>query len=40
VAACLATTRGDSWPVPPLWDGRAGERIADVIASSIHDPTG
>jgi UDP-N-acetylglucosamine 2-epimerase (non-hydrolysing) len=25
----------ESWPVPPLWDGRAGERIADVIADFV-----
>jgi UDP-N-acetylglucosamine 2-epimerase (non-hydrolysing) len=35
VAACLARDRGDSWPVPPLWDGRAGARIADVIAGFL-----
>jgi UDP-N-acetylglucosamine 2-epimerase (non-hydrolysing) len=32
VAGCLAAGRPDSWPVPPLWDGKAGERIAAVIA--------
>jgi len=36
VAACLSTPRGDSWPVPPLWDGEAGARIADVIVGSVH----
>jgi UDP-N-acetylglucosamine 2-epimerase (non-hydrolysing) len=35
VAACLARDRDDSWPVPPLWDGRAGARIADVIAGFL-----
>src|SRR5690606_7020978 len=25
--------RSDTWPVPPLWDGRAGERIAAVVAN-------
>src|SRR5690625_4075095 len=23
------------WPVPPLWDGQAGERIADVITTAL-----
>jgi UDP-N-acetylglucosamine 2-epimerase (non-hydrolysing) len=27
----LAAGRAENWPVPPLWDGRAGERIADVV---------
>lgn len=27
----LAAGRLENWPVPPLWDGRAGERIADVV---------
>lgn len=31
VTECLAAGRPDTWPVPPLWDGRAGERIARVI---------
>ena len=31
-AKALAEGRPDTWPVPPLWDGRAGERIArDVV---------
>jgi len=32
VAEALAAGRAESWPVPPLWDGHAGERIADVVA--------
>lgn len=28
----LATGPLTDWPVPPLWDGHAGERIADVVA--------
>lgn len=31
VAAVLAAGRPSTWPVPPMWDGRAGERIAAVI---------
>ena len=31
VEACLRTGRPESWPVPPLWDGHAGERIAEVV---------
>jgi UDP-N-acetylglucosamine 2-epimerase (non-hydrolysing) len=34
IEACLGQGRADSWPVPPLWDGRAGERIAAVIEAS------
>ncbi|MGH1563809.1 non-hydrolyzing UDP-N-acetylglucosamine 2-epimerase [Mumia sp. DW29H23] len=31
-AKALAAGRPATWPVPPLWDGRAGERIArDVV---------
>jgi UDP-N-acetylglucosamine 2-epimerase (non-hydrolysing) len=36
VAACLAAGRADSWPVPPLWDGKAGPRTATVIAGAVH----
>ncbi|HKA70015.1 MAG TPA: UDP-N-acetylglucosamine 2-epimerase (non-hydrolyzing) [Actinomycetes bacterium] len=35
MAAVLAAGRADSWPVPPLWDGKAGPRIADVIAAGL-----
>lgn len=31
----LAAGRSDSWPVPPLWDGKAGERIATVVAGLL-----
>lgn len=24
-----------TWPTPPLWDGHAGERIADVVANAV-----
>jgi UDP-N-acetylglucosamine 2-epimerase (non-hydrolysing) len=35
VAACLESGRPEFWPVPPLWDGKAGERIAAVIAKRL-----
>jgi UDP-N-acetylglucosamine 2-epimerase (non-hydrolysing) len=35
MAAVLATGRADRWPVPPLWDGKAGPRIAEVIAAGL-----
>jgi UDP-N-acetylglucosamine 2-epimerase (non-hydrolysing) len=35
VEQVLAAGRPRSWPIPPLWDGRAGERIADVIAATV-----
>ena len=31
VAEVRATGRLQEWPVPPLWDGRAGRRIAAVV---------
>jgi len=31
----LAAGRAENWPVPPLWDGRAGERIADVVRGHL-----
>lgn len=31
----LAAGRPETWPTPPLWDGKAGERIADVITSFV-----
>lgn len=34
VEQCLHTGRAKSWPIPPLWDGRSGERIARVIESA------
>ena len=27
----LARPAGEQWPIPPLWDGHAGERIGRVI---------
>lgn len=35
VAAVLATGRRSTWPVPPLWDGHAGPRIAAVLAGHL-----
>lgn len=35
VAGCLRAGRADSWPVPPLWDGQAGARIANVISTFL-----
>jgi UDP-N-acetylglucosamine 2-epimerase (non-hydrolysing) len=35
VADALTAGRAESWPVPPLWDGKAGERIAAVIAERV-----
>jgi UDP-N-acetylglucosamine 2-epimerase (non-hydrolysing) len=35
MAAVLTVGRPDSWPVPPLWDGKAGPRIAEVIAAGL-----
>lgn len=35
VADVLAAGRPQTWPIPPLWDGRAGERIARVIAKQL-----
>jgi UDP-N-acetylglucosamine 2-epimerase (non-hydrolysing) len=32
MAEVLARGRATTWPVPPLWDGHAGERIAAVVA--------
>mgnify|MGYP000856952160 FL=1 len=38
VAAVLAAGRQDTWLVPPLWDGHAGERIAAVLVSHLGLP--
>jgi UDP-N-acetylglucosamine 2-epimerase (non-hydrolysing) len=35
VAACLRAGRPETWPVPPLWDGHAGGRIADVVTDFL-----
>jgi UDP-N-acetylglucosamine 2-epimerase (non-hydrolysing) len=32
MSGVLARGRATTWPVPPLWDGHAGERIAAVVA--------
>jgi len=44
VAAAARLIVGGEWsaPVelPPLWDGRAGERIADVVSSWLEQPAG
>jgi UDP-N-acetylglucosamine 2-epimerase (non-hydrolysing) len=31
----LAAGRAGSWPVPPLWDGEAGPRIAEVLIRAM-----
>jgi UDP-N-acetylglucosamine 2-epimerase (non-hydrolysing) len=38
VNECIASGRPDTWPVPPLWDGKAGARIARVLADHLSDP--
>ncbi|MEU7585476.1 UDP-N-acetylglucosamine 2-epimerase (non-hydrolyzing) [Micromonospora sp. NPDC049230] len=35
VASTVAARRLASWPTPPLWDGAAGARIADVISTTL-----
>lgn len=35
VKTILSAPRPATWPTPPLWDGRAGERIAEVIATYL-----
>jgi UDP-N-acetylglucosamine 2-epimerase (non-hydrolysing) len=37
IAECLKAGRAKTWPIPPLWDGKAGERIAAVIAAHISE---
>ncbi|HZM84293.1 MAG TPA: UDP-N-acetylglucosamine 2-epimerase (non-hydrolyzing) [Candidatus Limnocylindrales bacterium] len=37
LAKCLHAGRPAAWPTPPLWDGKAGERIARVIADYCAD---
>ena len=34
----LAAGRPSDWPVPPLWDGRAGERIARTLSRELGWP--
>jgi UDP-N-acetylglucosamine 2-epimerase (non-hydrolysing) len=38
VGAALDAGRPVSWPVPPLWDGRAGGRIAAVLHRFLDSP--
>ena len=33
--AALAAGRPVTWPTPPLWDGHAGERIAEIIRREL-----
>jgi UDP-N-acetylglucosamine 2-epimerase (non-hydrolysing) len=33
--AALDAGRATTWPVPPLWDGNAGDRIAEVIRRAL-----
>jgi UDP-N-acetylglucosamine 2-epimerase (non-hydrolysing) len=35
VGEVLVAGRPETWPTPPLWDGAAGGRIADVIAAYV-----
>ncbi|WP_370891889.1 non-hydrolyzing UDP-N-acetylglucosamine 2-epimerase [Janibacter sp. GXQ6167] len=35
VREVLAVDRPETWPTPPLWDGHAGERIADVVTKVL-----
>jgi UDP-N-acetylglucosamine 2-epimerase (non-hydrolysing) len=35
VADCLSAGRATTWPIPPLWDGHAGRRIADLIGAHV-----
>jgi UDP-N-acetylglucosamine 2-epimerase (non-hydrolysing) len=37
LAAVLTIDRPQKWPIPPLWDGNAGKRIAAVIANCCRD---
>ncbi len=35
VREVLSVDRPTTWPTPPLWDGHAGERIADVVTKVL-----
>ncbi|MFF0152246.1 non-hydrolyzing UDP-N-acetylglucosamine 2-epimerase [Micromonospora sp. NPDC005203] len=35
VASTVATPRPAGWPTPPMWDGAAGDRIADIISATL-----
>lgn len=37
VAGVLRAGRPQSWPTPPLWDGQAGPRIAQVVRAHLAD---
>jgi len=37
VPELLAAARGKAASVPPLWDGQASKRIADVLVSSLDE---
>jgi UDP-N-acetylglucosamine 2-epimerase (non-hydrolysing) len=37
-ATYLARRHAASWPVPPLWDGKSGERIAEVLERCLAGP--
>ena len=38
VADALATGRASAWPIPALWDGGAGARIAEIVARFLTGP--
>lgn len=38
VADALATGRPTTWQIPPLWDGGAGARIAEIVARFLTGP--
>lgn len=40
VREVLAAGPLTEWPTPPLWDGCAGQRIADVVVKSLDSRTG
>ena len=37
VRSVLAAGRAAQWPTPPLWDGHAGERIAQVVMATLRE---
>jgi UDP-N-acetylglucosamine 2-epimerase (non-hydrolysing) len=40
VPRLLEDQRGSGWEIPPLWDGRAAERLVDVLAASFLGASG
>ena len=38
VPALLEAARAKETRIPPLWDGKASERIVDVLATSLDEP--